>query len=654
MKSKVMLVTAAVLATALCSPGWSTGGYAPSGVSNRGIQSRRAGVGLGTVPPSSIQSGLVRSPNPIEAGGSPGNLIITGNVQGGKHFRGPVPYGAESDFRASLGSASLDSFLRYSGDSQYGDDSLATYQPFYSPTGTVATIRPGQSTVLMPAGTRIADRAELALTGLPGSELALQDIPAGSVLGPPTAEYGRVDFGNPRLSRDGDFFGPLVVRSRPMLRTPQELEKLISDDLDKVGDLRSPRSVLQDQPPSYEPGESATSQSSQYRAQMEQLERQLKRLADEAAELRQSLSTELATGRQPSPEVSALEQPGRLSVQQSEPVFEQADQDAQADALGQLNERLSLAEARTKLDKLLASASQQRPKQSPPEMSQSTVPFDKIPSASLGTGRVGPFDKLRAGSAEELPGTGTLIRQKDGGRARDQQLMTRGTSDGQGETTKLAPATTYDIRYTSEERRAMSLTPLQEVNKLSRGQLAAEAERILGGHQDYNSFSKGKFSQYFQAGQQYLGQGKYYRAVDAYTLAAIYKPGELELGLAYAGKSLALFAAGEYMSSALFLSRAIAVLSAAGGSILNCQFSLPKDEVDKRVADAEECLRVCRDARNQTGSMGDLQFLLGYIYLRTGRLSEAKSAISEAYKMLPDSQAVKVLKEAINQPASRQ
>ncbi len=46
--------------------------------------------------------------------------------------------------------------------------------------------------------------------------------------------------------------------------------------------------------------------------------------------------------------------------------------------------------------------------------------------------------------------------------------------------------------------------------------------------------------------------------------------------------------------------------------------------------------------------MGQLQFLLAYIYLRTGRLSEAKKAIDEAYQQVPDVPGVKVLKEAID------
>ncbi len=67
-------------------------------------------IGPSTLPPSSVRSGLIRSPNPIS--GNSGNLIITGNVGGGSYFHGSVPYRSTTGFRAPLGSASLDSFLR--------------------------------------------------------------------------------------------------------------------------------------------------------------------------------------------------------------------------------------------------------------------------------------------------------------------------------------------------------------------------------------------------------------------------------------------------------------------------------------------------------------------------------------------------------------
>jgi len=660
----VALVSAAVLLALWCSPGWSVGGSSRGTVSSSGIGNP---VGRATVPQSGIQSGLVRSPNPVDNSGSMGNMIITGNVQAGKHFRGPVPYSSTTDFRAPLGSASLDSFLRYSAGSEDDGGYTEAYRPFYSPTGTVSTIRPGQSTADLswPASTKLRTNAELPWDGRPGDDLAVQDAPGTQ---------------NPPAGRGGGSLDLLPLSPRPMARTPQELERLISGELGRAA-ARSlsvplvPREGMEDRRGTKDAGQQAESPTSaQYREQMEQLQREVKRISNEAAELRRSVqapSAEASRGmRDPRLRGDGLapaEAEGRATMENlprlpvasrsgtagpvlpaltgqerggqpdrvSRPSLQSFDPAQDADVREQFNKQLSPREARAKLDSLVASASQSalgKPKQSPPELSQSTL----------------RFDKAGAGSVEELPGTRSLVRRMDGGPDPDQQLVIRGTGDERR-------ATSDETRATNDERQATTLTALQEVNKLSAQELSAEAKRVLGGHEDYNSYSANKFEQYFKAGQEYLKQGKYYRAVDAYTLASIYKTGPAgSLGkreaaaLAYAGRSLALFAAGEYISSALFLGRA---LQADQSSNSKFQIPIPSDRLDSRIADAEECSRLCRETGQQT-TVGELQFLLGYIYLRTGRIAEAKRAIDEAYKMLPDAPAVKVLKEAIDLAAT--
>ena len=71
-------------------------------------------VSSSTVPPSSLNSGLIRSPNPIDTSS---NLLVTGNVGGGMHFRGDVPYNSASEFWGGLESTALDSFVRRSAGS---------------------------------------------------------------------------------------------------------------------------------------------------------------------------------------------------------------------------------------------------------------------------------------------------------------------------------------------------------------------------------------------------------------------------------------------------------------------------------------------------------------------------------------------------------
>jgi hypothetical protein len=672
----VVLVSAAVLLALWCSPGWSVGGSSRGTVSSSGIGNP---IGRATVPQSGIQSGLVRSPNPVDNSGSMGNMIITGNVQAGKHFRGPVPYQSTTDFRAPLGSASLDSFLRYSAGSEDDGGYNEAYRPFYSPTGTVSTIRPGQSIADLswPASTKLRTNAELPWNGRPDDDLAAQDAPGTQ---------------NPPAGRGGDSLDLLPLSPRPMARTPQELEKLISGELGRAAAPSLslplvPREGMEDRRGTKDAAQQAESPTSaQYREQMEQLQREVERISNEAAELRQSLhapSAEASRGMRdprfggdrlapaeaggqgtmenPPPLPVARQEQGGQPDRVSRPSLQSFDPAQDGDVREQFNKQLSPREARAKLDSLLASASQQRPT---PAASRSRSEPAGAPELSQSTLR---FDKAGAGSVEELPGTRSLVRRMDGGPDRDQQLVIRGTADeraaagiGIEQSRDREAALTGDRLAPAEAGgRATSLTALQEVNKLSAQELSAEAKRVLGGQQDYNTYSANKFEQYFKAGQEYLKQGKYYRAADAYTLASIYKPGPAgSLGkpeaaaLAYAGKSLALFAAGEYMSSALFLGRA---LQTDQFPIFSFQFSIPADKLDSRIADAEECLRLCRKAGYQTGGVGELQFLLGYIYLRAGRLAEAKKAIDEACEKLPDAPAVIALKKAVESaPAGRQ
>ncbi len=65
----------------------------------------RSTVGSGSVPPSRGGSSLVETRR--ETNNS--NLIVSGNVGGGRHFRGVVPYQSEWEFRGLQGSSSQNS-----------------------------------------------------------------------------------------------------------------------------------------------------------------------------------------------------------------------------------------------------------------------------------------------------------------------------------------------------------------------------------------------------------------------------------------------------------------------------------------------------------------------------------------------------------------
>jgi len=180
------------------------------------------------------------------------------------------------------------------------------------------------------------------------------------------------------------------------------------------------------------------------------------------------------------------------------------------------------------------------------------------------------------------------------------------------------------------------------LDALSDAEVSAQAKGILGPHKTFASFSDDKFNQHLRAGEMCLKQGRYYRAVDSFTLASIYKPDD---PLAYAGRSHALFAAGEYMSSALFLSRALEIFPEYARFKIDLVAMVgDRDKLESRIIDVEEWL--------QRSDAAELQFLLGYVYYQMGRLQRAKEAIDAAYEKLPDSPAVIALKKAIDSAAA--
>ena len=178
---------------------------------------------------------------------------------------------------------------------------------------------------------------------------------------------------------------------------------------------------------------------------------------------------------------------------------------------------------------------------------------------------------------------------------------------------------------------------LDELSQMSRAEIAGEARRIMGPYTSPDSLSDSKFNAYIKAADEHLQAGRYYQAADCFSLAAVYKPDHLAV---LAGKGHALFAAGEYMSSALFLSRALAAFP----EYLRVDVDLTallggQDQVARRLADIEQWYA-------RSGS-AQLQFLLSYAYFRTGRLTEARRAVEAAYRKTPQSPAVQAMKTAI-------
>ncbi|MHC5086992.1 MAG: tetratricopeptide repeat protein, partial [Planctomycetota bacterium] len=76
--------------------------------------------------------------------GKSGNDIVTGNVGGGKHFRGVVPYGSSyysGAYSNSRGSRSVNNFIRRSSDPIVNDRNPGQINTYYDPRRTVSSMR---------------------------------------------------------------------------------------------------------------------------------------------------------------------------------------------------------------------------------------------------------------------------------------------------------------------------------------------------------------------------------------------------------------------------------------------------------------------------------------------------------------------------------
>lgn len=96
-------------------------------------------IGSPTVPPSSLNNDLTTQPQVNY--GVDGNLIVTGNVSGNKHFRGIIPYRSVTEFGADLGSDDLNSFIRRSVSQPYYDKAPPRTQPYFLPSRTVTSMQ---------------------------------------------------------------------------------------------------------------------------------------------------------------------------------------------------------------------------------------------------------------------------------------------------------------------------------------------------------------------------------------------------------------------------------------------------------------------------------------------------------------------------------
>lgn len=580
----------------------------------------------GTLPPSTFESGLVNRPASRYYSG---NLGVTGNIGGGRYFQGIVPYSATSYFSESLGTTSLDSFLRRSARFQRYGDYRNINEPFYWSTRAVSPARIDPESMLVEPR-QFKSR-----------------IPRRNIYGLDT----RVD------SRE------LLVPETPLI--PRGIFKVdlpgFSGQYQKPGRLENltkyPRTWMQAE--LFKRKDERKGKSELYKGDFPVQKSDLEQLLEAARGERERNQYRVESKE------SSLAFDGRNPYPKSVQVIQEAGKVDEGVSFDRFSDR-----SRYLLDQQRRSSEEEREESHPgkeelqdmlgrkisdlfpssddsgvvPEaagQSETDILLEKRIEAELQLGR--NFGERREfvvqDGISEILSKQQISSEKEIYRRIKEQL-------------KLLGVDTSELGLSGAE--ASSSKGLTSKGPLGEN-YSIQAESIMGSEHDYASFSRAKFKEQLTLGESLLKEGKYYSAVDAYTMALVYEAGN---PLANGGKGHALFSAGEYMSSALFITRSLesfdkydkklsdeqrtfksSALSRL--ALLSASFTLiDRDTLESRIKDIHEW--------QQQSDSAELEFLLGYIYYQMGKIDIAKDILLQSRERMPESVSVSTVLNAID------
>ncbi len=579
-----------VILIVLCAVTSFSSGYRVGGYGGASIPSA---VRSATTPPSSYDSGLIHRPDPIDPSS---DLAMTGNVAGGKHFQGGLPYRSPTSVDVPLGSTSLDSFLRRTTPAATSGNAGAISSPYYSATGTVAgggLRRSFESTYdvespVSPSGTGS------------GLRLAPNDMPPSNI---PTAAP-------PTSGTDASVGWPTAMpNDSPVTR--EDYDRQMSDLQQRLAQVKAELAELER---SFAPGQ-------EHPATTEPTLRSERSVAPERfTENRPAMHAAEASRRQ-----ALLEETARLLSAAAglpsgiAPEYPSGPAGIDVDAVGTTRPRLQLYEEQygedatpsgpASIDDLVS------PRTSRASVSDLPLNPNELPSVQ----RVRETSRAFGGS-QALPSLPPL------------KPLPANPAPAPSSGGEELPSG-YQVLGGDRDAR------MSPVEAATRRQGAAQTTNpsTAGSIQDVGSPSAQGFERYYRAGQQLLQQRSYERAAEAFTLASAYRPGDAR---AYLGKGQVLLGAGNYLHSAQFIGKAVE---------LDLSLALQKVDLveltggaDAFVVHFNELMRLV-----QTQESAQLQFLMAYIYYQMDRRQEAQAAIRAAQRLLPSSVPIDLLRSAI-------
>ncbi|MBN1766343.1 MAG: hypothetical protein JW860_13870 [Sedimentisphaerales bacterium] len=190
------------------------------------------------------------------------------------------------------------------------------------------------------------------------------------------------------------------------------------------------------------------------------------------------------------------------------------------------------------------------------------------------------------------------------------------------------------INENDEENSILNI-PLSGVAPGSSGDQEITAEVPLI---DISQAYQEQFDYYMKRGERLMQQRFYYQAANAFDNAAMFMPNNPR---SYLGRSHALFGAGEFMSSAHYLQKAILLSPSLAETKVNIiNIFVSKEEYEVQLNDLE----LWKTRSHQPL----LMFLQGYILYNTGELEQARENLVKAVEYDPRDRAIALMLEAVN------
>jgi len=169
------------------------------------------------------------------------------------------------------------------------------------------------------------------------------------------------------------------------------------------------------------------------------------------------------------------------------------------------------------------------------------------------------------------------------------------------------------------------------------------AMELLGEHKDFESLARAKFATYRNLAVEFMKDGKYYDARDAWTLAEVWIADNPDSAI---GKGNALFAAGEYMSCAYYIELALAS---------SPEYATQKNELFQLVDEATienqmgELTRVYEISKSYK-----IGFLLAHLNYQENKLDKAAEYLVAIKQQMNQSSGYQNLKKAVEKAIAQE